>query len=262
MNKILLISLLFIFACSTNDRLETALEMSGKNRAELEKVLGYYSKDKADSLKLRAAIYLIENMPGHYNLYGGSVKSYIEQFDSLNPNVFLFTKSYYYSLPLENESSISLMERRYDIESITADFLIKNIDFKFKLWSKMMWKDQLSFEKFCEYILPYRFENEILVDVPQIELDNIITRLSDFQSIADYNTTMSEAKEYLKEKVFADKDKSYFVTTPGNIPYNVRDCNAAALIYAEQNRFLGIPVTIDFVPHWGNSSGRHTWYKK
>lgn len=47
--------------------LEQALEKSGDNRSELEKVLMHYSQKDADSLKLRAAVFLIENMPGHYS---------------------------------------------------------------------------------------------------------------------------------------------------------------------------------------------------
>ncbi len=59
---ILLLS--FLFSCSSSDTvLEEALERSGSNRSELEKVLFYYEND---ALKLRAAHFLIENMPGHY----------------------------------------------------------------------------------------------------------------------------------------------------------------------------------------------------
>ncbi|MCM1450357.1 MAG: hypothetical protein NC082_08440 [Clostridiales bacterium] len=44
--------------------LERALEYAGENRAQLEKVLQHY---KDDSLRLRAASFLISNMPGHYS---------------------------------------------------------------------------------------------------------------------------------------------------------------------------------------------------
>lgn len=47
-----------------DDYLEQALELAGDNRSELEAVLDHY-KDEPE--KLRAARYLIENMPGHYS---------------------------------------------------------------------------------------------------------------------------------------------------------------------------------------------------
>ena len=45
------------------------LFMAGKNRGELEKVLKHYSQNPADSLKLKAAEFLIINMPGKYSEY-------------------------------------------------------------------------------------------------------------------------------------------------------------------------------------------------
>ncbi len=68
--------LLFLLSsCSGNESeaLEQALQMAGDNRAELEKVLAHYSHAPADSLKLRAAVFLIENMPGHYSYDGDEV---------------------------------------------------------------------------------------------------------------------------------------------------------------------------------------------
>ncbi|MFR5659761.1 MAG: hypothetical protein ACLUDU_18075 [Butyricimonas faecihominis] len=56
----------------TPSRLEEVLELSGSNRAQLEKVLQHYSSP-ADSLKLQAALFLIENMPGHYTLRGDKI---------------------------------------------------------------------------------------------------------------------------------------------------------------------------------------------
>ncbi len=53
-------------ACSQNrsgGELEQALKLSGENRNALEAVLGHY---KHDSLKYRAACFLIKNMPYHY----------------------------------------------------------------------------------------------------------------------------------------------------------------------------------------------------
>ena len=64
--SILIVSI-FICSCSfTNDELEDALIFSDKNRTELEKVLSHYSASKDDSLKYKAAIFLIKNMPYHY----------------------------------------------------------------------------------------------------------------------------------------------------------------------------------------------------
>jgi hypothetical protein len=46
--------------------LNTALVVAGKNRPELEKLLEHYRLNEVDSLKLKVAIFLIENMSIHY----------------------------------------------------------------------------------------------------------------------------------------------------------------------------------------------------
>ena len=64
---IILLWLVTAYSCSNySSRLKAVLDYSGTNRAELEKVLDHYSQDPADSLKLKASIFQIENMPGHY----------------------------------------------------------------------------------------------------------------------------------------------------------------------------------------------------
>ncbi len=54
---------LFMACSSENQWLDTALNLAGDNRAELQKVLDRYKEEDGD--KYRAACFLIENMPFH-----------------------------------------------------------------------------------------------------------------------------------------------------------------------------------------------------
>ena len=79
-----LIFYLFLFtllhSCrEANSRLEQALQLAGDNKLELQKVLDHYA---GDSLKLKAAIFLIENMPGHYSLDGPYLRQLQRVIDS------------------------------------------------------------------------------------------------------------------------------------------------------------------------------------
>jgi hypothetical protein len=47
--------------------IEKVLQQAGNNRNELETVLTHYGRNTGDSLKLRAAEFLIVNMPGKYS---------------------------------------------------------------------------------------------------------------------------------------------------------------------------------------------------
>lgn len=62
------VCLFFFFfpSCRQETALERALRLAGDNRAELERVLEYY---RSDSLKLKAAEFLIRNMPYHIGVH-------------------------------------------------------------------------------------------------------------------------------------------------------------------------------------------------
>ena len=62
---ILLLGVLGMISCTRNVGLERTFQRAGENRAELEKVLRHYEDD---TLKLRAAKFLIENMPYHFSV--------------------------------------------------------------------------------------------------------------------------------------------------------------------------------------------------
>lgn len=63
--------------------------------------------------------------------------------------------------PWEN-IDYSKLTKIYDVQTITADYLIHNIDHAFKKWEECSWNKNLSFEDFCEFLLPYRIGDEPL----------------------------------------------------------------------------------------------------
>lgn len=42
-----------------------------------------------------------------------------------------------------------------DIDNITADFLIKHVDYTYELWKSSKFCSSLTFDEYCEYLLPY-----------------------------------------------------------------------------------------------------------
>lgn len=80
---LLLFFVLFSVSCTPDrQRLDAALEAAGDNRAELEKVLRHY---KGDTLKYRAARFLIENMPYHTYYVGKELEKYKKYFICFSP---------------------------------------------------------------------------------------------------------------------------------------------------------------------------------
>lgn len=147
--------LMFCTACAHNARLEYALEFAGENRAQLERVLTHY---KDSGLKYDAACFLIENMPGYYSYTG-------DELDSVK----VVQAGIYYKKRLIKELkekwemfSYSRLQKVYDAKVITADYLIENIDLAFATWQSTPWGKFISFDEFCEWILPYRIGDEPL----------------------------------------------------------------------------------------------------
>ena len=104
--------------------IEEALALAGGNRRELKAVLRHY---RQDSLKFRAACFLIANMRWHYSDDSG------------------------YCLYSDAKDSDLCDLRRFD-----RSFLISHVDHAFDVWESSPCAAGLSFCEFCEYILPYR----------------------------------------------------------------------------------------------------------
>ncbi len=156
--------LMWLGGCNSgmkNDRLEAALQLSGDNRQELERVLAHYSSTDADSLKLKAAIFLIENMPGHWGPDSSSIADYIQEIDSLKTLSFE-KRRMVLNVPAQHPELFPEMKRTEDVRHIRANDLILHIEQCFKLKDSCPWLTNIDFDLFCEYLLPYRIENEVL----------------------------------------------------------------------------------------------------
>ena len=71
------------FLCSCNRSPKDArilLKASGENRPELEKVIQHYSQYSADSLKLKAAYFLLGNMDNKFTLDCKEILKYDQIF--------------------------------------------------------------------------------------------------------------------------------------------------------------------------------------
>src|SRR5882757_1647421 len=169
-NVFFLSVLLCLISCTGNRQqaaIEAALVDAGANRSELQKVLDHYSAP-ADSLQLKAAQFLIANMPYHFGYYGDEINKYriifsiIDTLSYHKENVTKEDKMHIgdsllnvYGIPNGEQT-----EKIPDTKIISADYLITNIDFAFRAWRKAPWGKKVDFEDFCDYILPYRFRNE------------------------------------------------------------------------------------------------------
>jgi len=174
---------------------------------------------KDDSLKLEAAKFLIENM----------YHSYYKEGKSIN-----------------------------DINVITSEYLIKDIDSAFYGWEHSPWKKEIDFDTFCRFILPYRVANEPLSywrDTLRNEYKHLIVDIKDpiraFEKV--YSAVLKQFEKLgTAEQPFID------IMTLHQIKKGT--CGQRGIYVGAVLRSLGIPAAFDFVPFWGNySTSSHAW---
>ena len=252
-----LIFYLFLFtllhSCrEANSQLEQALKLAGDNKPELQKVLKHYSYD---SLNREAAIFLIENMPGHYSLDGPYLQQLQQVIDSTGTPYLM--KKVILMQPLRYPRSRQQLRAKPDIEQVKADYLIHQIDQAFRLWTTSPWLENLTFDDFLEYLLPYRIGNESLDywrDSIDLRLKNRLQEASlyfDNQKHSPYNM----AQIVYGHALGLDYGNDNLV----GIPISTKECVFSSQLHQLAYRRAGIPAAIDHVPCWADMNGFHEW---
>lgn len=264
MRLFLLCLILTLVSC--HSPLEKALSAAGENRSQLEKVLYHYKQDEKDSLKLKAAIFLIENMPGHQSLGGSYIDKYYKETDSILSNDFdanwqkhLEDVSFKYS---------SLLVPVKDIQTVNAKYLIANIDSAFHVWQDKPWAKHIDFADFCEYILPYKVvEYQPIENWRELFYGKFEESMNDVMKFCATNGNSSywactHINQNLRNQHFGFTvlnlavpllHPSLLVKLPAGT------CFEHCLTAINVMRSKGIPVALDFTPQWPYQSQGHSW---
>lgn len=246
--------------------LEVALHVAYGNQRELEKVLQYYQKSSADSLKYKAVCFLIENMPFYSYYTNKQMESYKSYYAWLKKSKGKSAQQVADSVKKVYGAIIEPGIKR-DIMEIDSTYLCNNIEWAFKVWQEQPWGKNISFETFCEYLLPYRIGDEPLeywrekyYNKYNSLLDSL--RTSDSLDIEDPVV----AANYLINKL---PDRSYYYTSvapypfghigPEYVQYLSGTCREVTDFAVYLFRALGIPCAIDYVPARIYVNAGHFW---
>ncbi len=251
-----LATLIAITSCSQKENrlLQQALNLSGANKPELEKVLKHYEND---ILKLEAAKFLISNMPGQYALKSSGIDScqkiikeavqigYVGMFEKQKGQQFLQSGK----------------DTIYDINVITADYLIENIDLSFDVWKKNKWNNDLSFDDFCEFILPYRIADEELSNWRVKYRERYAPVLDSLYAGTDAVAACDSLCEYMKKEGFLYNTDFSPPHLSGDFLLNNRfgTCRDGCDIGIYAMRAVGIPVATDILPYSPEHKSGHSW---
>ncbi|MDR1170136.1 MAG: hypothetical protein LBK97_04800, partial [Prevotellaceae bacterium] len=232
--------------------IEDVLKQADDNRSELEKVLKHYGKKSADSLKLRAAEFLIANMPDKYSV------EYEVPFENL---MALCMRLDGVESQRAVDEAYGLMEpvTKEDVKYITGDYLIRNIELAFKMWEEQPWGKDIPFDVFCEEILPYRVANEPLENWREKALAGFAVLNSSFKdqpgitAVEACLQVNSQLPDFRLSPNIPDMNYSMLMTTTADM------CDEMVALAIFTMRALGIPVSKDYTLKWTNSNVGHSW---
>ena len=183
-----------------------------------------------DSLKRRAALYLLGSLPEqwHYDA---------EYFDSTG-----------------------FRKKVMDYEVITPEYLAENIEYAFKAW-ELPWCRHLDFDAFCRLILPYKMADEEPVWWRRRLWEEYAWVREKAGSTTSATVPCRLVNDYVNGWFVINWDDPYPLDMNYDMALRLREgaCYGASTMILYPLRALGVPAVIDGVPRWVNRSGAHYW---
>ena len=265
--KYIICAFLFVSCGRYPSEVEKALSLAGENRENLIAVLEHYKGE--DSRKYDAACFLIANMPYHestvllnvppaYSAYFEKVDSIIRTYPDAcrDDSIKRMLANEYATLPPPVEEP-----GRKDIEILTTQFLIDNIDAAFEEWQTSPLMKNIGFDEFKELILPYRSANEAYFgnkpDLHRTMYDELSRN-----GMENIRKPIELYKKYVRKQKEMNKyisSSAHIGTYDLFIPAFKMDCHNLAAITCNIFRACGMPVVYEFTPQWTDKDTRHYW---
>lgn len=230
---LLTVTIALLAGCTTRSTMESALNQAGSNRTELEAVLNHYRDTDINPQKLRAAEFLIENMPAHYSDAGGR------------------------TVP--------------DAQVIRSDYLIENIDKTYDQWKNTPWSTHLVFDEYLEWLLPYKMAQLQELDhwrdtlyarygVPCLEQRSLFKNDAEYLNVVEVADGLRDyTNKLIKRHIVA---KSTGISLLHDFIHGRPVSGTASdysLMLALTLRSLGIPVVLDETPVGPRGNASTQW---
>ena len=257
--------------CADRSYLNYALTSAGSNRPELETVLNHYQETDPNPDKLRAAEFLIENMPAHYSYAGNEIYQYYDYAARILADTTLAPEQ-------QRDSLLAITDQKYrdlpnhtvpDAQVIKADFLIKNIDTSYDKWVNCDWASQVTFDEYLEWMLPYK-----AIELQEMDAwrDTLLAHFGDglknpIKNDVEYNTTLATADMIRNEAL--NKLHRYGLYTRAGLPLlsayllprqTYGDIPDYALTAVLSFRAAGIPAVLDETPVGSRFTAAAKWF--
>jgi hypothetical protein len=267
---ILLGLLVFAVGCnSIPDDVQEAINQTHVNRRELSKVIEHYQQT-GERKKLKAAFFLIRNMPGKFsetNPYSsdlfriGRVTDSLKKAGNSREIIDSCISKHLQGLKEEMFETRKPVERAYDLDVMTSDYLIKNINLAFKAW-ELPWARHLTFNQFCEYLLPYRVNEEPLGNWREYFMNKFMYYKDSVKDASDPREMAMLLSNHLYRRWTHSDSFDNFPIYPDAVQLykdGIGMCDQRYYLMTCMLRSMGVACAIDFTPQWQTWHGGHSW---
>lgn len=217
-----------------------------------------------DSMKKAAALFLIDNIAFHGGLEGKEVDAVHKTYEIYSSNKDI--------TPKQAKDSVKQIYGIWNTKNLVTksdvkiDYRIiqRNIDFAFKIWEECPWKDSISFDTFCEYVLPYRIGNESVTywrEKVFYQYKHLFESLKKDPKARSIKYAAQKVLDYLVSKPirFTEDISTDVYPGPEIVKWRVGSCLDLTVMTVYVFRALGLPCTIEMMLIRGDNNVAHYW---
>ncbi len=211
---------------------------------------------QADSLKMNAAAFVYDNMKGHYTIHSEAKDSVIKCISNSHTAVEQNKVEEWWT-------RFHWKDRQTQIPDscvLTVNQIIQNVEEAFGVWQEVSWRNEVTFDTFCRFVLPYRVLTENLSSNWRSVL------FDEYKSFISPDMTLKEAFLAIHEAIYKRIQKTKAIDFPYLLnpiefeKVNKGECLQCCLYECYVMRAMCIPVAIDGISHWANyGTGSHSW---
>lgn len=226
----------------------------------LKKVLDFY---EGDSLKHAAALYLIDNLGYHEGVDSADLRGLYRAYELFATGHYSYEQAMDSAARAYGTAGARDVRMKKDVY-IDPGYLVRNIEWAFKVWREQPWGKNVPFGQFCEYVLPYRVGNERLEPwreklyyefMPAIERHRGDPRLEDPLFAARVLLDSLFKSPYR----FTGQMGSSVRIGPRIAEWKAGSCLDLCDMVVYIFRALGIPCSIEELPLRGDNNVPHYW---
>ena len=219
-----------------------------------------------NTVKMIFSIFLIANLfygcvDEYYNVPKEYWPALNEAFQKAGANA-LELKQALNNIPVSQKEGVAFLIANMparDLRTLTAGFLLENVDYAYRARDKYPWARELPDSIFLNEVLPYVSMNERRDNWRKDffnRFDKYVAGCTDIRSAID--SVNRNIKDEVKVEYNTRRKK------PDQSPYEsmeqgMASCSGLSVLLTDAFRAVGIPSRIAGTPNWHDNRGNHSW---